>query len=155
MSEVHYLTAEGAERLKTELDYLKGPARDQLAQRLRAAIEQGDLSENADYISAKEEQAFLEGRIQELSAILSNFQIIEEKKGGRDVVDIGAHVTIQEDDFDPETYYIVGPKEADPRQARISHESPIGRALLGKREGDNVSAETPNGTIRFKIIKIE
>ncbi len=154
-NEVHYLTAEGAERLKNELEYLKGPAREALAQRLRAAIQQGDLSENADYISAKEEQGFLEGRIQELTQILSNVQIIEEKKTSRGIVDIGSHVTIQEDDFDPEKYYIVGPKEADPRNARISHESPIGRALIGHRVGETVAAETPNGTIRFKIIKIE
>lgn len=155
MNEVHYLTAEGAERLKNELEYLKGPAREQLAQRLRAAIQMGDLSENADYIAAKEEQGFIEGRIQELTQILSNVQIIEEKKSNRDVVDIGSHVTIQEDDFDPETYYIVGPKEADPKQSRISHESPIGRALLGHRVGETVTAETPNGSIRFKITKIE
>jgi transcription elongation factor GreA len=155
MNEVHYLTAEGAERLRNELEYLKGPARDQLAQRLRAAIQQGDLSENADYIAAKEEQAFLEGRILELSQILSNVQIIEEKRNERGIADIGSHVTIQEDEFDPETYHIVGPKEADPRQSRISHESPIGRALLGKRVGDTVTAETPNGSIRFKILKIE
>lgn len=155
MSEVHYLTAEGAEKLKTELEYLKGPARDQLAQRLRAAIQLGDLSENADYITAKEDQGFLEGRIQELTQILSNVQIIDERKIDRDVVDIGSHVTIQEDDYEPELYYIVGPKEADPRNARISHESPIGRALIGHRVGETVAAETPNGTIRFKIIKIE
>ncbi len=155
MSEVHYLTAEGAERLRNELEYLKGPGREQLAQRLRAAIQLGDLSENADYISAKEDQGFLEGRIQELTQILNNVQIIEEKKTSRGVVDIGSHVTIQEDDFDPEKYYIVGPKEADPANARISHESPIGRALIGHRVGETVAAETPNGTIRFKIIKIE
>lgn len=155
MNEVHYLTAEGAERLKSELEYLKGPARDQLAQKLRAAIQLGDLSENADYIAAKEEQAFLEGRIQELSQILSNVQIIEEKKSEKGIADIGSHVTIQEEEYDPETYHIVGPKEADPRNARISHESPIGRALLGHRVGETVIAETPNGSLKFKIIKIE
>jgi transcription elongation factor GreA len=155
MNEIHYLTAEGAERLRNELEYLKGPARDQLSQRLRAAIQQGDLSENADYISAKEEQGFLEGRILELSQILNNVQIIEEKKSQRGVADIGSHVTIQEEEYDPETYHIVGPKEADPRQARISYESPIGRALLGHRVGETVTAETPNGSIRFKIISIE
>lgn len=154
MNEVNYLTAEGAERLRNELEELKGPMREQLAKRLRAAIQMGDLSENADYIQAKEEQAFLEGRIQELSQILSNFQIIDEKKT-RDVADIGSHVTIQEEGFDPETYHIVGPKEADPKNARISHESPIGRALLGHRAGDTVTAETPNGSFSFKIIKIE
>ena len=154
MGEVHYLTAEGAERLRNEMAYLKGPARDQLAQRLRAAIQLGDLSENADYISAKEDQAFLEGRIQELAVVLSNVQIIEEKSTSGGVVDIGSHVTIQEGDFEEETYYIVGPKEADPHNARISHESPIGRALLNHRVGETVTAETPNGAIRFKIIRI-
>lgn len=155
MNEVHYLTAEGAERLRNELDYLKGPAREQLAQRLRAAIQQGDLSENADYIAAKEEQAFLEGRILELTQILSNVQIIDEMKQRRGVVDIGSHVTIQEEEYPPETYHIVGTKEADPRQDRISHESPIGKALIGRKEGDTVVAETPNGSLRFKILKIE
>lgn len=155
MSEVHYLTAEGAERLRNELDYLKGPAREQLAQRLRAAIQMGDLSENADYISAKEDQAFLEGRIQELTVILNNVQIIDEMKQRRGMVDIGSHVSIQEDDFEAETYHIVGPKEADPRNARISHESPIGKALIGHKVGDVVTAETPNGSIRFKIVNIE
>lgn len=155
MNEVHYLTAEGAERLRNELEYLKGTAREQIAERLRAAIQMGDLSENADYIAAKEEQGFIEGRIQELTQILSNVQIIDETKTNRDVIEIGAYVTIQEDDFEPETYYIVGPKEADPRQARISHESPIGRALIGHRVGETVTAETPNGSIRLKILKIE
>lgn len=155
MSEVHYLTAEGAEKLKKELEYLKGPAREQLAQRLRAAIQLGDLSENADYITAKEDQGFLEGRILELTQIMNNYAIIDDRKIDREVVDIGSHVTIQEGNFESEIYYIVGPKEADPRNARISHESPIGRALLGHRVGETVAAETPNGTIRFKIIKIE
>ncbi|NLG97921.1 MAG: transcription elongation factor GreA [Chloroflexi bacterium] len=155
MSEVHYLTAEGADRLRKELEYLKGPARQQLAERLRTAIQMGDLSENADYIAAKEEQAFLEGRILELTEILSNVQIIEERKMDRDIVDIGSRVTIQEEDFEEETFQIVGPKEADPGRARISHESPIGRALLGHRAGETVSAETPSGTVRFKIIRVE
>jgi transcription elongation factor GreA len=155
MGDVHYLTAEGAKRMKDELAYLKGPGRDQLAQRLRAAIQLGDLSENADYINATEDQAFLEGRIQELTAILTNVQIIEEKSSSGGVVDIGTHVTIKEGDYEEETYYIVGPKEADPPKARISHESPIGRALLNHRVGEIVTAETPNGTIRFKIIRIE
>lgn len=155
MGEIHYLTAEGAERLKNELEYLKGPARDQLAQRLRAAIQLGDLSENADYISAKEDQGFLEGRILELTAILSNVQIIEEKTTSGSIVDIGSHVTIREGDFEEETFYIVGPKEADPGNSRISYQSPIGRALLNHKVGDTVTAETPNGAIRFKIIRIE
>lgn len=154
IEEPSYLTAEGAKRLQSELETLKTTAREQLAQRLRAAIQQGDLSENADYSAAKEEQGFLEGRIQELERILRNVVIIDETQN-RDVVDIGAHITIQESDYPPETYYMVGPKEANPQEGRISHESPIGRALLGHRAGDEVDADTPNGTIRFKILKIE
>jgi transcription elongation factor GreA len=149
-----YLTKEGEQRLKEELEQLKGPAREQLAARLRAAIQQGDLSENADYTAAKEEQGFLEGRIQELDAILRNVVIIDDNKK-RDVVDVGAHITIQEEDYPEETYYMVGPKEADPTKGRISHESPIGRALLGHRVGDDVTADTPNGSINFKILRIE
>jgi transcription elongation factor GreA len=152
---VSYLTAEGAERLQQELTYLKGPSREALSKRLRSAIEQGDLSENADYISAKEEQGFLEGRIQELEQILSNHIIIDNMVQNTEEVGIGDHVTIQEEDLDPETYHMVGPKEADPLHWRISHESPIGKALLGHKVGDVVSAETPNGSIRVKIIKIE
>jgi transcription elongation factor GreA len=155
MAEVSYLTAEGAERLKKELEYLKGPAREALSKRLRSAIQQGDLSENADYIAAKEEQGFLEGRIQELEKITRNVVIIEENQKNTSEVNIGSHVTIQEDEFPVETYHVVGPKEADPPNGRISHESPIGKALLGHHPGELVTAETPVGAIQFKIIKIE
>jgi transcription elongation factor GreA len=155
MPDVHYLTADGLKRMKEELEFLKGPGREDLSRRLRSAIQMGDLSENADYIQAKEEQGFLEGRIQELTSILSNVAIIEENVASREKVDIGARVTIQEEDFDPETFQLVGPKEADPRNNRISHESPIGRALLGKKTGETAIAETPNGSIIFKILKIE
>ncbi len=156
MPEVNYLTAEGLKKLQTEFEYLKGPAREDLAKRLRHAIQQGDLSENADYIQAKEEQGFLEGRIQELGAILSNYALIEENSNIRRVkVDIGAKVTIQEEDYPAESYQVVGPKEADPRNNRISHESPIGRAMLGHIVGDLVTAETPNGSFTFKIIAIQ
>jgi len=155
MSEQSYLTAEGAARLKKELENLKGPAREQLAKRLRAAIQQGDLSENADYTAAKEEQGFLEGRIQELERVLRYAVIIEELDRSNHEVMVGSHVTIQEADYPPETYHLVGPKEADPRQGRISHESPIGRALMGKRVGETADAETPAGMITFKILTIE
>jgi transcription elongation factor GreA len=154
MEEGSYLTAEGAARLQEELNYLKGPARDSLAQRLRSAIQQGDLSENADYISAKEEQGFLEGRIQELERVLRNVIIIPENRPSAEIA-VGARVTIQEDEFPEETYHLVGPKEADPRHGKISHESPIGRALIGHHVGDIVSAETPGGSIHLKILKIE
>lgn len=155
MTEAHYLTNDGLQRLQAELNYLKTTARDQLAKRLRTAIQQGDLSENADYIAAKEEQGFLEGRIMELEQIIRNVVIIDENQRNRDVVDIGASVTIQEGNFPVETYQLVGPQEADPANGRISHESPIGKAMIGKRSGDEFLVSTPNGTIHFKIIKIE
>lgn len=154
-NEQRFLTAEGAARLKAELEQLKGPARQELAQRLRAAIQMGDLSENADYHKAKEDQGFLEGQIQELEHLLKNAVIVEEHTGKRDEVDIGATVTVQEEDFEPETYYLVGAREADPPNGRISNESPIGRALLGRKEGEVAVAETPSGQLRLKILKIE
>lgn len=154
-TENHYLTEEGARRLQEELNYLKEQGREQLAKRLRAAIQQGDLSENADYTAAKEEQGFMEGRIQELEILLKNAIIIDHLEKSPDEVGIGSYVTIQEDVYPPETYHLVGPKEADPRNGRISHESPIGQALMGRRAGDEVTASTPGGKIHFKIVKIE
>jgi len=150
----HYLTPEGAQRLREELEYLKTTKRAELAKRLREAIQMGDLSENADYIAAKEEQGFLEGRIQEIEALLRQATIIEDN-GHKDVVDMGARVTIQEGNYPPETYHLVGPAEADPRNGKISQESPIGRALLGRRVGDEVTVQTPGGEIRFKILEIK
>jgi len=148
-----YLTQEGEKKLQAELAELTGPRREELAQRLRSAIQMGDLSENADYHKAKEDQAFLEGRIQEIEAVLRMAIIIE--KTHSDVVTVGAHITVQEEDFDPETYYLVGAKEADPRNGKISNESPIGSALMDHKVGDVVEAETPGGKLKFKILKIE
>lgn len=153
MTDVH-LTAEGFEKLRAELEELKGPRREELAARLRSAIQMGDLSENADYHKAKEDQAFLEGRIQELEFMVRNAVIIE-KSANKDIVSIGSHVTIQEGDYPVETYHLVGPQEADPRNGRISHESPIGRALLDRRAGEVVDVDTPEGKVKFKILKIE
>ncbi|MFN8414007.1 MAG: transcription elongation factor GreA [Anaerolineales bacterium] len=154
MTQPNYLTPEGEAKLKAEVEELKGPKREELAARLRSAIQMGDLSENADYHKAKEDQGFLEGRIQEIEAILRNAVIIE-KQQSVDAVSIGNKVTIQEDGFDPETYDLVGPTEADPQKGRISYESPIGRALMDKKVGQFAEAETPGGKIKFKIIKIE
>mgnify|MGYP000854516489 CR=1 FL=1 len=155
MADVSYLTQDGLDNIKAELESLKGPARENLSVRLRAAIQMGDLSENADYIQAKEEQGFLEGRILELEQILRNVVIIDENVKNREIVDIGAHVTIREGSFPEETYHVVGPKEADPLNGRISHESPIGKALLGHRVGDDVVVDTPGGSVRLNIVKIE
>ncbi len=148
------LTAEGAARLRKELEELKGPRRRELAQRLRSAIQMGDLSENADYIAAKEEQAFLEGRIQELETILRYAVVVEEGEATVDTVGVGNTVVVAENGREPETFHLVGIKEADPRNGKISHESPIGKALLGKRIGDTVVAQTPAGPLEFKILEI-
>jgi transcription elongation factor GreA len=153
MAQQIYLTPEGETKLRAELAELTGHKREELAQRLRSAIQMGDLSENADYHKAKEDQAFLEGRIKEIEAILRSAVIIEKKQS--DTVTVGSLVTIQEDNFTPETYHLVGAKEADPRNGKISNESPIGKALMDHKVGDMVETETPAGRIKLKILKIE
>lgn len=137
--------------MKAELEHLRGEKRVELAKRLRHAISMGDLSENADYIAAKEDQAFLEGKIQELETILHNAVIIEKSENG--VVDLGSHVVIEQSG-ETFSYHLVGVKEADPRNGKISHESPIGKALMGKAVGEKAVAETPTGQISLKIIEI-
>jgi len=154
-TQLTYLTAEGAAKLEAELRELKGPKRDALARRLRDAIQMGDLSENADYHKAKEDQGFLEGRIQELEFALNNAIIVEETSGPKNVVAVGLRVTVQENDTEPEVFQMVGVQEADVRAGKISHESPIGRALMDHRVGEAVEVETPGGKISLKILKIE
>lgn len=153
MTQQMYLTPEGEAKLKAELAELTGNRREELAQRLRSAIQMGDLSENADYHKAKEDQAFLEGRIQEIEAILRMAVIVEKKQS--DVVVVGSRVTVQEEGFDPETFSMVGAKEADPRNNKISNESPIGSALMNRKAGETVEAQTPGGKLKIKILKVE
>ncbi len=155
MEDSSYLTRDGAEKLRKELIELKGPRREALSKRLRTAIQQGDLSENADYHAAKEEQGFLEGRIQELERLLKHVTIIEDTQRDNSSVAVGNHVTVDEEGIGEDTYFIVGPKEADPMNGRISFESPIGKALMDKKVGDTVSIATPNGTIKMKIVTIK
>jgi transcription elongation factor GreA len=146
MEEKQYLTAEGAEELRRELDELVNVKRPRLAQQLKEAIGQGDLSENADYSDAKEQQAFLEGRILYLEKLLRSATIIDESSSNNPtVVQVGDEVTIQAEDEDPETYRIVGAAEADPRNGKISNESPMGNALLGHGKGDKVHVQIPAG----------
>jgi transcription elongation factor GreA len=148
-----FLTAEGAAKLRKELDELKGPRRLEMAERLRKAVRQGDLSENADYISAKEQQAFLEGRILELELVLRNATIVE-RSAPSEQVEVGSTVVVQEQGEVKTTFQIVGAKEADPRAGKISHVSPIGKALLGKKVGESAQAITPGGPVRFKVLEI-
>lgn len=155
MNDVHYLTPEGKRKLEEELNQLKTEERSELAARLKHAISMGDLSENADYHKAKEDQGFLEGRIQEIEAILKNSEVIEEQSSYEEVA-MGAKITIQEEGYPPETYHLVGRKEANPRNGKISHESPIGKALMGHKVGDVVKVELPNNnTTEFEILAIE
>lgn len=150
-----YLTPEGAEELKRELDQLLTVKRPELAMKLKEAVAQGDLKENADYHDAKEQQAFIEGRIQYLENILRSATIITND-GPSDEVRVGSEVTIREEGGDEdEVYMIVGAAEANPREGKISQKSPIGSALLGHRKGDSVKVQTPSGTVTFKIKKIK
>ena len=150
-----YLTPEGKAELETELEDLINVKRPNLAERLHFAIKQGDLSENADYAAAKEEQAFLEGRIIALQQKLRNAVLIERGAGDDGRVTLGCEVTVVEEGYDDaEVYFLVGPTEADPSSGRISHESPLGRALLGHVKGDTVAVRAPAGEIRFQITKV-
>ncbi len=153
--ETYYLTEEGKKKLQKELAELEGPKRKEIARRLKSAIEMGDLSENADYISAKEDQGFIEGKIQEIKHILHNATIVNKHDNGQDTVGVGSLVTVQEDNHPPETFQVVGRKEADPTQNKISYASPIGKALLDEKVGTTVTVETPGGKLTITILKIE
>jgi len=148
-----YLTHEGFERLQKELDYLRNEKRNEVAIRLRDALEDGELIENAELEAAKNEQSFVEGRIKELEMLLSNARLIEEGHK-TDSIQVGSRVKVKEEGYDPEEYVIVGAAEADPRLGRISNESPLGKALLNKKAGDKVKVEAPGGEFEIEILSI-
>ena len=152
-----FLTKEGYQKLADELEFLRITKRQEVANRLHEAMEGGELIENAEYEAAKNEQAFVEGRIQELEMILASARVIEEKqkKEKNDLVQVGSTVTIKEDGSKSEQYSIVGAAEANPREGKISNESPIGKAILNHRAGEEVNVEAPGGTFKVKIIKVE
>ncbi len=153
-SEQAYLTKQGEANLRNELKELVEVKRPELARRLKEAIAQGDLKENADYHDAKEQQGFIEGRIQHIEAILRDATVVEDQ-GPSDEVRIGSTVIIREEGMDEdEEYKIVGSAEANPRERKISGNSPIGKALLGKKKGRKVRVKTPDGPIKFKIIDV-
>jgi transcription elongation factor GreA len=149
-----YVTPEGLKKLEDELEHLRTVKRQEVAQRLHEAMEDGELIENAEYEAAKNEQAFVEGRILELEHMLAQAQVIEPGKS-TGVVGIGSTVVIQEDSKPAETYTIVGAAEANPREGLISNESPLGQALLDHKVGDDVDVRAPAGTLRFRIVKIK
>jgi transcription elongation factor GreA len=149
-----FLTREGLKKLEEELEFLRTVRRAQVAERLHNAQEDGELIENAEYEDAKNEQAFLEGKIMSLEAMLSNAAIIEND-GSEGVVSLGSKVTVKESGGKPEVYMLVGAAEANPKEGRISNESPLGRALLGRRVGDEVKVSAPAGTLSFRVVAIE
>jgi len=149
-----YVTPEGLKKLEEELEHLRTVKRQEVAQRLHEAMEDGELIENAEYEAAKNEQAFVEGRILELEHMLAQAQVIEPGKS-TGVVGIGSTVVIQENGKSAETYTIVGAAEANPREGLISNESPLGQALLDHKVGDDVDVRAPAGTLRFRIVKIK
>jgi transcription elongation factor GreA len=151
-----YITQEGKKKLEEELQYLTTVRRKEVADAIKSAKEEGDLSENSAYDEAKLAQGFLEGRVQTIQSQLRNAVIIQDSNGSKNgVINIGATVTVEEEGFGEETYQIVGSAEADPLEGKISNESPIGQALLGAKIGDSVSAATPGGEVVFKILKVE
>jgi transcription elongation factor GreA len=153
------ITKEGLKKLKDELEELKTIRRQEVAQRLKEAISYGDLSENSEYEEAKNEQAFVEGRILELEQKVKNAKIISETKKTdtkHKEIDIGSTITLQNktDNDDPESYTIVGSTEADPLDHKISNESPIGKALLGRRKGDLIEINAPSGIVKYEVLQV-
>jgi transcription elongation factor GreA len=147
------LTKEGLRQLEEELEQLVSVRRVEVADRIRHARDFGDISENSEYTEAKNEQSLVEGRILTLEAMVRNAVLIEEAEREAGVVDVGASVSVRLDD-EEETYAIVGPAEADPLRGRISNESPLGRALIGHRAGEEVEWDSPMGTGRVKILAV-
>ena len=153
MTETTYLTADGRRKLQEELDYLRTVRRPAVARQIHEAKEGGDIMENAGYDEAKNAQAFVEGRIMTLEALLNKVQNIEEGNRG-DQVSLGSKVKVAEDRGEPEVFNIVGKVEADPTKGRISNESPLGRALMGRRKGDKVTVQTPDGPVVFRVLQV-
>ena len=150
-----FLTREGLKKLEEELNHLRTVRRIEVADRLHKAMEDGEVDENAEYDDAKNEQSFVEGRILTLESMLSNAVVIEEQGGEAGVVHLGSRVTVKENGGKPEKYTIVGPAEANPKDGRISNKSPLGRALLDRKMGDEVKVTAPDGVLTFKIVGID
>lgn len=155
MDKKNILTYEGLKKLEDELENLKVVRRKEVSQKIKEAREQGDLSENAEYDAAKDEQRDIEARIEELEKILKNAEVVVEEEADLDKVSIGCSVKILDCEFDEELeYQIVGSTEANSLKGKISNESPVGKALLGKQVGDTVTVETPAGEFSYKVLSI-
>jgi transcription elongation factor GreA len=150
-----FLTKEGFQKLADELEHLRTVKRKEVAERLHEAMEGGELIENAEYEAAKNEQAFVEGRIQEVEVILASARIIDGKNTHASTIQVGDTVVVKEGNANPEEYTNVGAAEANPRAGKISNESPLGRALLSHQPGDDVTVEAPGGTFKIHVVKIK
>lgn len=152
-----FLTEEGFAKLEAELNYLRTEKRKEVAQRLHEAAESslGEFVEDPEFEAAKNEQSFVEGRIRELELLLANAKLIEKKKTKNGEVEIGSTVVIKEGRQKPEEYQIVGAAEANPREGKVSHASPLGKALIGKKEGDKVEVLAPSGSFTVKIVEVK
>lgn|SRR5690625_4159324 len=151
----YYMTQQGKEKLENELHYLKTEKRQEVVERIKVARDFGDLSENSEYDSAKEEQAFVETRIAQIEKMIRHAVIIENDEENSDIVSLGKSVTfIELPDGEEETYTIVGSAEADPFEGKISNDSPMAKSLIGHKKGDEISVPTPGGSIEVKIIDI-
>jgi transcription elongation factor GreA len=150
-----FLTREGYQKLQDELDFLRSEKREEIANRLHEAMEGGELIENAEYEAAKNEQAFVEGRIKELEILLATARIIDENSVTAGMIQVGSTVVVQEEGVkEKEEYSIVGVAEANPAQGKISNESPLGKALINHKEGDHVQVEAPAGPFTVKVLKV-
>ena len=149
------LTYDGIRELEEELKVLKVTKRKEIAQKIKEARSQGDLSENAEYDAAKEEQARAEARIVVIEKMLRNAEVIDEEELDKDTIRLGSKVTLFDEEFDEEvTYHIVGPAESNPEKNRISNESPLGNGLIGRKAGDEVEIDAPMGLLKFKVLTI-
>ncbi|HZH93882.1 MAG TPA: transcription elongation factor GreA [Tissierellaceae bacterium] len=150
-----FLTREGLAKLENELEDAKIVKRKEIAERIRTALDFGDISENSEYDQAKNEQAKLEERIAKIEGILRNAKLIEDEEISTDIVGIGSRVVVLDVEYDEEMEYtIVGSAEANPYEGKISNESPVGKALLGSKAGDVVDVQVPDGVIKYQIQKI-
>ena len=150
-----YLTTEGRAKLEAELEHIRSVRRREVADRIHSAKDQGDISDNAEYEDAKNEQAFVEGRILELESKLRNAVLIAGEHNSSGLVYLGCTVTIRDADGEVSKYTIVGSAEAKPAQGRISNESPVGHSLLGRRVGEEVPVRTPGGVVNYTIVNVE
>lgn len=148
------ITQEGLDKLEAELKELVDIRRPDVISRIKSAKELGDLSENAEYSSAKDEQSFIEGRIQELEDVIKHAKVVQgDSKGGEKVIRIGSRVIVKVEN-DTDQYELVGPAESDPAHGKISTDSPVGQALLGHKEKDKVTVQTPDGNVVYTIVSV-